>query len=116
MDKKFADLVNSLAPKLKDLLACTPLRRGLLPRDMPTSGVYLFSENERHLYVGRSNVLRKRYSRHCLPGATHRSAAFAFLLAREETGRTVASYVAGENSRKGLILNATFAEAFTRAK
>jgi hypothetical protein len=61
---------------------------GTLPRDMPKSGVYLFTEQDRHLYVGRSNGLRGRHGRHCRPGATHRQAAFAFQLAREATGRT----------------------------
>jgi hypothetical protein len=83
---------------------------------MPSSGVYLFTENGKHLYVGRSNVMRKRYGRHCLPGATHRSAAFAFLLARNATGLTKASYIAGEHSRAGLMQNPVFMAAFKAAK
>lgn len=43
-------------------------------------------------------------------------AAFAFRLAREATGRTVASYKAGLDSRAGLISDAAFLEAFTNAK
>ena len=116
MDPKFATLVETLAPKLERLLATPPLRYGELPRDMPTSGVYLFTENGRHLYVGRSNVLRHRYGRHCRPGATHRQAAFAFQLARKATGRTIAAYRAGEGSRDGLILEPVFAAAFEAAK
>lgn len=54
--------------------------------------------------------------RHCRPGATHRQAAFAFQLAREKTGRTVAAYRPGENSRAGLILIPEFAKAFIAAK
>lgn len=53
---------------------------------------------------------------HCRPGATHRQAAFAFQLAREVTGKTVASYRAGEGSREGLMLDAVFAAAFIAAK
>jgi hypothetical protein len=64
MDQKFAVLVEKLAPKLESLLATPPLQYGKLPRQMPVSGVYLFTEKGRHLYVGRSNVLRKRYGRH----------------------------------------------------
>lgn len=116
MDKKFAALVETLAPKLDQLLAMVPLQSGTLPRDMPASGIYLFSENGRHLYVGRSNVLRKRYGRHCRPGATHRSAAFAFQLARHATGKLIATYRAGEGSRAGLMLDPQFAAAFTAAK
>lgn len=116
MDPKFAALVETLAPKLERLLTSRPVRYGYLPLDMPVSGVYLFTEKGRHLYVGRSNVLRKRHGRHCLPGATHRQAAFAFQLAREATGRTVASYKAGEGSRAGLMLDPAFAAAFIAAK
>jgi hypothetical protein len=116
MNPKFAALVETLAPKLEQLLAMPPLAYGTLPRDMPKSGVYLFTEAGRHLYVGRSNVLRGRYGRHCRPGATYQQAAFAFLLARNVTGRTVATYRPGEGSRAGLMLDPGFAAAFTAAK
>ena len=91
MDSKFAAVIETLAPKLERLLASEPLRNGELPRVMPISGVYLFTENGRHLYVGRSNVLRMRYGLHCRPGATYQQAAFAMRLARKATGRTMAS-------------------------
>lgn len=55
MDPKFAILVEALAPKLDALLAMPPLQNGDLPKNMLTSGVYLFTESGRHLYVGRSN-------------------------------------------------------------
>jgi hypothetical protein len=116
MDRKFAVLIETLEPKLERLLASPAVRYGSLPRDMPASGVYLFTENGKHLYVGRSNVLRKRHGRHCLPGATHRQAAFAFQLAREATGRTTASYKSGEGSLAGLMLDPAFAAAFIAAK
>ena len=116
MDPKFAALVETLAPKLERLVAMPPLAYGALPRDMPASGVYLFSENGKHLYVGRSNVLRKRHGRHCRPGATHRQAAFAFLLARENTGRITASYKVGADSRDGLMESPEFRAAFEAAK
>lgn len=83
---------------------------------MPKQGVYLFTGNGDHLYVGRSSKMRSRYGRHCNPGATHRMAAFAFKLAREATGKTTASYKAGEDSRSGLMLNPEFRAAFDAAK
>ena len=116
MDAKFATFVESLAPKLAELIAMPPLKYGSLPLDMPKSGVYLFSEKQRHLYVGRSNTLRQRHGRHCRPGATHRQAAFAFLLAREQTGLTTASYRAGEGSRAGLMEQPAFRDAFIASK
>ena len=116
MDPKFAALVETLAPKLAELLAMLPLAYGALPRGMPRSGVYLFTQAGRHLYVGRSNALRRRYSFHCRPGASHQQATFAFLLAREATGRTKATYRTGAGSRTGLLLDPVFAAAFLAAK
>lgn len=116
MDQKFRILVETLAPKLECLLAMPPLAYGQLPRTMPKSGVYLFSEGDAHLYVGRSNGLRGRHGRHCRPGATYRQAAFTFRLARETTERTVASYRPGKDSRRGLMDDATFALEFQAAK
>jgi predicted GIY-YIG superfamily endonuclease len=116
MDEVFVGHVKALRPKLERLLAMTPLTPESLPRHMPSAGVYVLSEGDRHLYVGRSNGIRRRIGRHCRPGATHRMAAFAFRLAREETGNLVASYKKGEGSRAGLMQNRAFADAFTTAK
>jgi hypothetical protein len=93
-----------------------PAKNGKLPTDMPKEGVYLFSEGDRHLYVGRSNRLRGRYGGHCNPGATHNTAAFAFKLAREATGNTEATYKPGKGSRAGLMKDPEFAAAFDAAK
>jgi hypothetical protein len=112
MDRKFAAFVETLAPKLTQLLEMPPLRYGQLPIDMPVSGVYLFSEGNTHLYVRRSNTLRGRHGRHCRPGATHRQAAFAFQLARHQTGVKEASYKPGAGSRAGLMELPEFNAAF----
>lgn len=116
IDERFLAHIQSFAHKAERLLSMPPLTSGALPRTMPSSGVYLFSEGDRHLYVGRSNTLRKRYGRHCLPGATNRQAAFAFQLAREATGRVEVSYRPGANSRKGLMQDPLFSNAFKEAK
>jgi hypothetical protein len=116
MDSKFAALVEHLAPKLAQLMAMPAMSNGALPRTMPQSGIYLFTESGRHLYVGRSNNLRHRYADHCRPGATDKGAAFAMLLAREATGRTRRSYRAGPDSRAALMDDPIFRAAFTAAK
>jgi hypothetical protein len=82
---------------------------------MPTSGVYLFTEGLNHLYVGRSNRLRKRICRHGSPGAKHNVAAFAFRIAREATGNLAATYKT-EGSRNSLAEQPVFARAFSDAK
>ena len=113
MDPRFSGLVETQAPKLEQLLAMPPMQYGQLPVRMPEKGVYLFSAGRKHLYIGRSNVLRKRFYRHF---QSRHGATFAFLLARKETGRIERSYKRGENSREGLMKDPAFNSAFLAAK
>lgn len=115
MDKRFADLVAELDPAYRRLLAMAPRKPLELPRGVPQAGIYLLSESRRHLYVGRSNRIRERLSNHCRESATHRTAAFAFRLAREATGHTRATY-RPQGSRADLMRNPAFAKAFEAAK
>ena len=115
MDPRFSGIISSLHSALERLLAMAPMTTGTLPLRMPSSGVYLFSEGNRHLYVGRSNRLRSRIRRHGVETAKHNVAAFAFRLAREATGRTEATYKT-EGSRRQLVQDPEFARAFLEAK
>lgn len=83
IDPTFRQIVSQLPLRHATLLACKKLQFGGLPTDMPKSGVYLFSEGETHLYVGRSNRLRDRYFLHCRPGSRQNQASFAYKLACE---------------------------------
>ena len=116
MDDEFQTHVRALRPKLDALLSMSPVRPTNLPKAMPDRGVYLLTENGEHLYVGRSNNIRGRIGRHCKPAATHRMAAFAFRLARQETGNIRATYRKGTGSREALMEDPVFAAAFENAK
>lgn len=115
VDDGFREHVESLVPTLAALLAMPPATVATLPRQMPLRGVYLFSDGDEHLYVGRTNSLKKRLQNHCRPGSTHRKAAFAFRLAREATDNVRATYKA-QGSRAALLLDPAFAQAFVGAK
>lgn len=115
MNEHFAEAVESLEPSCRRLLAMEPVTPISLPERMPKQGVYLFSEGQEHLYVGRSGDIRGRIARHSRPSATHRMAAFAFRIAREATGHLDASYKK-EGSRSDLMQDAAFRAAFDRAK
>ena len=82
---------------------------------MPPIAVYSFSEGDNHLYVGRTNRLRPRLLEHGRPSSGHNSAPFAFLLAREATGKTTPAYQTN-GSRRELEADPLFAAAFTAAK
>jgi predicted GIY-YIG superfamily endonuclease len=93
----------------------SPVKLHALPKQLPHKCVYLFSEGDQTLYVGRTRRLRQRLRQHSLAGALHNQAVFAFRLARETTGKIVAAYSV-KGSRAALSAEPIFAEAFTQAK
>src|SRR6266545_744317 len=115
MDPTFASAIEQLHPSFEALLAMEPCRPLEVPKSIPQAGIYLLSEGSQHMYVGRSNRLRKRLGNHCRVGATYKMAAFAFRLARLETGYLKASYKPA-GSRADLIKEPTFRAAFDKAK
>jgi len=116
MHPRFAAVAEALNERFERLVRQEPRRTEQpWPREK-VRGVYLFSEHGRHLYVGRTNDVRSRWGRHCLPGAHQGMAAFAFRLAREATGQLKASYRAEEGSRKALAVDPVFKPAFEAAK
>lgn len=115
MHEHFRLHVESLHPSFETLLDSAPFTFGSLPKDLPRAGIYLFSEGSRHLYVGRTNSIRKRLQQHCRPGSTHNSAPFAFRLAREARNVLKATYKT-EGSRANLVQDPEFALAFITAK
>jgi predicted GIY-YIG superfamily endonuclease len=116
MDAKFLSHVESLKPQLDRLLGMQPVTPLTMPKDMPKRGVYLLSEDDKPLYVGRSNNIKQRIKRHSLPGASHNKATFAFRLARIETGNLKATYKKDEGSRDALMKDAKFVAEFDKAK
>ena len=116
MHPRFAEVANSLHPAFERLMAMPPVQGGIPSIGMPERGVYLFSEGDQHLYIGRSNTLRKRYSGHCRPASPHGAAAFAFKLARIKTGNSKPQYKQGAGTRAELRKDPIFEAAFTAAK
>ena len=116
MHQDFAAVVNELHPSFERLVSQEPISEGRFLRPLPKRGVYLFSEGDRHLYIGRSNNMRKRFGGHTNPSSKHFTAAFAFKLAREATGFLKATYKPGEGSQAWLMGQPSFQAAFSDAK
>ena len=113
MNERFKAHIEALPQSFEELLTFAPLTVEKTKREAPRlSGVYLLTENSEHLYVGRANDFRQRFQNHL---GQPTQASFAFLLAREVTGKTKASYKK-KGSRKELMLNPAFRNAFERAK
>jgi hypothetical protein len=115
MHERFRQHIESLHLSLEALLQCEPFTFGSLPKHLPRAGVYLFSEADEHLYVGRTNRIRARLQDHCRPSSTHNSAPFAFRLARQSQNILKPTYKP-EGSRAHLSKNPEFSLAFTQAK
>lgn len=109
-------MIAAFPDRLEELLHAPPISDARFVGLRPKQGIYLFSENGRHLYIGRSNRIRSRYGDHTNPSSGNNKAAFAMKLARESTGRTQASYQPNDDSRDGLMSNSAFETAFNEAK
>jgi hypothetical protein len=115
MHQVFKEYIDSLEPSFQRLFQMESLSIATLPREMPKAGIYLFSEGNDYLYVGRTNTLKKRLQNHCRPSSGHNSATFAFRLARQITGITQATYTA-EGSRAQLENDPRFSPVFIAQK
>jgi len=113
MSVKFNQLVARM-PELLEVLESQPF----LTRDnlggIPEKGVYVFYENGKAIYVGRSNRLKSRIQQHSRPSSRHNSASFAFNIAKEIMTRhqDIPKYI----TRKGLEEAPGFVSVFSRAR
>ena len=112
MHPKFAALADSLHPSFERLMECEPHTGPIrLSLNVPKCAVYVFSEGDVHLYVGRTDRLRARHKEHWT--GKQNDAPFAFKLARIETNNLRAK---GSMTRKQLEKEPAFMAAFKRAK
>jgi hypothetical protein len=112
MNKRFQNLVDGLENQYQALLTMPPVIARDVPNNTPVGGVYLFSEDQAHLYAGRTK--RKIADRIRNHFSAKPDCPLAWLLARETTGR-MATYTP-EGSRKELLADPTFKAEYEKAK
>ena len=83
MDKEWNHLMKQM-PKLLNELISQPLRPPENQGILPTKGIYVFYEDSKPIYIGRSNNIRQRINLHCRPSSGHNSATFAFNIAKRK--------------------------------
>ena len=81
--------------------------------DIPEKGIYVFYENGRPIYVGRSNRLKDRIQEHGRPGSKNNSAPFAFNIAKSKAKRLGINI---DKARSKLEKVPEFKEEFKKAK
>ncbi|MCB9991906.1 MAG: GIY-YIG nuclease family protein [Rhodospirillales bacterium] len=113
LDRNFKALIEQLQPTLNQLLGCSPLEVSKIPATPKLAGVYLFSENEVPIYVGRTRNLRGRIKSH-YNMTNPNMGSFAFLMACKTYGRKKAAYKK-EGSRKQLHADPDFRKHLEKA-
>jgi len=116
LNKGFQKLVDKM-PGLLRRMEAQPLRTRDNLAGIPEQGVYVFYENNKAIYVGRSNRMKARIQEHSRPSSTHNSATFAFNLAfnlfkEEGTRRGIPDNL----TRKELEIIPKFKEIFLKEK
>jgi predicted GIY-YIG superfamily endonuclease len=114
LNKKFTEYVAALHLLTEGLRNSVPLTPDQIAC-LNSPGLYSFSENGKVLYIGRTKNFRKRHKNHCDVKSGENTAAFAFLLARQETGNVKAAY-SKVGGRKALMKDPAFNMAFQQAK
>lgn len=115
MHPRFLDKIEGIHASYERLMAMTPHAGAPPPTGIPVSGVYLFSQGDEPLYVGRSNRLRERYFLHTRNGSRHNQASFAFRIAVQGLRLPAASYTK-QGGRKEIALMDEFIREFAAAK
>ena len=85
MKAEFRAIIDQMEPLLTRLRCCYPQTWDNL-RSLPQQGVYVFYENDKPIYTGRSRRIPQRIREHGGEGSRHESATFAFKLFREAIG------------------------------
>jgi len=108
-----AKLLKLLPEHLESLIKGKLYLRVDLPADWKDkTGIYIFYENEKPIYVGRGRNLRNRIMQHSRPSV--QDSPLAYKLTAEELNHTT-SYVAGKG-RASLKKHKKFASTFKNMK
>lgn len=112
MSEEWNDLIKQM-PTLLERLMSQPLRpwnhRGILPK----KGAYVFYEDEKPMYVGRTKNMSSRLNRHSNPSSGHNSATFAFNIAKREA---IKKGINIRLTRTHLEVDPAFSRLFLKAK
>ena len=115
--RRFEDVIDRMPRYLQELEDCQVItrdRRGWLPPNLPAKGIYVFYEDGKPLYVGRSDRLRRRLLEHGRASGGSETAPFAFNIARKKFRKTRPD--SDSMSRSALAQDPEFAPLFSNAK
>jgi hypothetical protein len=111
--ERFREIERQLPRLLDALIASSGYQRGRKPAAPNVAGVYLFTEEGVHRYVGRTRNANRRLGEHTQPKSPQNSSPFAFNIAKAEAIRGGFDIT---GTRKQLAETQGFAPYFTSAK
>jgi predicted GIY-YIG superfamily endonuclease len=115
MNERFKELTGRMPSRLHSLL-----EQPLIAIDdigitqVPQKGVYVFFEDSKPIYVGRSNGLKKRLKEHSQRSSDRYSATLAFRIAKQNT--SILQKKERKQTNEQLMKNSDFIEEFEAAK
>jgi predicted GIY-YIG superfamily endonuclease len=112
MNRQFEVRIKRLPIYLASFKKCKPCFRCNLAC-VPIKGVYMFIENKKPIYIGRTNRMVQRLLEHSRKSSSHYHASFAFKLAKSEAIKIGINIL---TSRKLLEVNIQFKALFDEAK
>jgi len=111
MDEKFLNTINLLPVKLEQLKKTNAITAKDLS-NVPKKGVYIFWEENKAIYVGRTDNMKRRLTEHGRKSSKHNDASFAFKIAKTKA----ALLGINTGTRKELEKNPQFSILFSEAK
>jgi len=109
---KYQEIINRFPEYMKKLTEDSPVHISEL-KNIPKMGIYVFYENGRPIYVGRSRNLTQRFRQHRQHSSRHNSATFAFMIAKQDAEK---SGVDIKRTREELQNDSVFFPIFIKAK
>jgi hypothetical protein len=108
--RKFPDNMDSLTKNSPVLPRCL--------KEKYKRGIYVFYENGKPIYVGRSRNITQRFRQHKQQSSDHHSATFAFMIARQDAEKAGVEMKKNGKSmtRDELQLDPIFKPFFSNAK
>lgn len=112
MNEEWNRLIQQM-PVLLEELKSQPSRPCTDRSGLPKKGIYVFYEDGKPIYIGRSNNVKQRIGLHYRPSSGHTSATFAFNIAKREA---IKEGINTNVTRKQLEADPTFTTLYLRAK
>jgi len=112
MNTKYQDIISRFPNYMKKLTDDSPV----LPYELeniPKRGIYVFYENGKPIYVGRSKNLKQRFRQHRQQSSGHNSATFAFMIAKLDAEKVGVDI---KRTREELQDDPVFSPIFSKTK